>query len=111
MSRTCSCKQNPINHTIKDCPGKPPAAPKIRPLSELKPALPSLNSVKECPKCAKDFRSKCARQSLYVVALLDDPSLKFCEKADVVVAGVTFEGEHMHRTCPYCNYGWIEKTA
>lgn len=85
----------------KNNPSNAPVPFPPRPLRELKPALLALDSIGSCPKCSRRFDAIESKV----------PSLLFCSAADIVVAGVTYEGEHIHRTCPFCKYGWKEKIA
>ncbi len=96
-------------------PAQPPAkAPEFLPLAQLRPPLPKLDSITECVKCRRGFCRSENFASVTAALFEKQPGLQFCIKADVfdaVAGGKTYEGEHMHRTCPYCNYGWIERTA
>lgn len=78
-----------------------PTAPSWLPLSELRPPLPKLDSIEACVKCTRAFDE----------ASSAEPKLEYCMKADIIVNGKTYEGEHIHRTCPFCNYIWKERTA
>ena len=86
----------------KEIPASAAPAPfAFLPLSKLRPPLPKLDSIKACDKCTRSFDE----------ASSAEPKLEYCKKADIIVKGKTYEGEHIHRTCPFCRFIWNERTA